>query len=305
MKIYLLEFSWLALGVSFVTAAPVTSLSAMSLSCQTQSQPNPIAAEYPTLTTGTINGTVAVLPIEYTLARSIIPPQYPILKGYKQLLPGFAADKYPLIIESVLDHDIQSNGITIPDFSRVVLSFPFVDLLGDGYSNFRYEKYILITANPVAMAGAAAYGEIPVPSTFEPPCDGYAFVPGSNKDVFFNAYQGEDQALGKPPTVAVEFAPAGSAGPYPLNFYKNVTNQPSFSTGVLCDNFVTLYNSSVTEGQYAPVVVVGNVSVAAPYLPTAMTFTGVYGLKVDRAFIENNYMACASLKGYAGTGSGD
>ncbi|MCJ1394046.1 hypothetical protein MMC18_006924 [Xylographa bjoerkii] len=300
-----LELLWLALGVPFVTAAPVSSLFATSLSCQTQSQPNPIAAEYPTLTTGTINGTVAVLPIEYALARSIIPSQYLILNGYKRLLPGFPADKYPLIIESVLDHDIQSNGITIPDFSRVVLSFPFVDLLGDGYSSFRYEKYILITPNPVAMAGAAVYGEVPIPSTFDPPCDGYAFIPGSKEIVFFNAYQGVDQALGKPPAVAVEFAPAGSAGPYSLNFYKNVTNQPSFSTGVLCDNFVTLYNSSVTEGQYAPVVVRGNVSVAAPYLPTAMAFTGVYGLKIDRAFVENNYMACSSLKGYGGTGSGD
>ncbi|MCJ1401129.1 hypothetical protein MMC11_004341 [Xylographa trunciseda] len=302
---YLLESFGLALGAGFAAAVPVSSPSATSLSCQTQSQPNPIAAEYPTLTTGTINGTVAVLPIEYTLARSIIPSQYPILNGYQQLLPGFPADKYPLIIESVLDHDVQSNGITIPDFSRAVLSFPFVDLLGDGYSNFRYGKYVLVTPNPVAMAGAAAYGDIPVPSTFEPPCDGYAFVPGSNENVLFNAYQGVDQALGKAPAVAIEFAPAGSAGPYSLNFYKNVTNQPSFSSGVLCDNFITLYNSSVTEGQYTPVVVVGSVKVAAPYLPTAMAFTDVYGLKVDRAFIENNYMACSSLKGYSGTGAGD
>ncbi|MCJ1284784.1 hypothetical protein MMC26_004120 [Xylographa opegraphella] len=294
-----------ALGVSSVRAIPATSQSTTSLACQTQSQPNPIAAEYPTLTTGTINGTVAVLPIEYTLARSIIPAQYPILNGYKHLLPGFPTDKYPLIIESVLDHDVQANSITIADFSRVVLSFPFIDLLGDGYSNFRYEKYVLITPNPVAMVGAAAYGEIPVPSTFEPPCDGYAFKPGSNMNIFFNAYQGLDQALGRPPTVAVEFEATRSAGPYPLNFYMNVTNQPSFSTGVLCDNFITLYNSTVTEGQYAPVVVVGNVSVAAPYLPTAMEFTGIYGLKIDRAFIENNYMACSRLKGYTGSGSGD
>ena len=76
---------------------------------------------------------------------------------------------------------------------------------------------MLITPNPVAMAGAAAYGEIPVPSTFEPACDGYALVPASNKNIAFNVYQGIDQALGKPPTVAIEVAPAGSAGPYPLS----------------------------------------------------------------------------------------
>jgi hypothetical protein len=87
--------------------------------------------------------------------------------------------------------------------------------------------------------------------------------------------------------------------------YRNVTNQPSFSSGVACDNIVTLYNSSVTVGEYAPVVVKGSVSIVAPYFPVTTTFRDVYGLKVDRAFIENNYVACSGLKGYSGTGSGD
>ncbi|MCJ1475927.1 hypothetical protein MMC13_004591 [Lambiella insularis] len=279
---------------------------ALTAFCQTQSQPNPIAAEYPSLTTGTLNGTVAVLTIACALARSIIPAQFRILSGYQTLLPSFPATQYPVIIESVIDHDVQSNGVSIPDFSRVVLTYPFVDVLGDGYSNFRYAEYALISAtNPVALGGAAAYGESVVPMTFDPPCDGYVSIPGSpNGGIYFNAYKYADQLHGKLPVVTTAFAPTGSSS-YSLDFYKNVTNQPSFGNGVFCDNFVTLYNSSVSEGQYAPVTVQGNVSIAAPYFPTTTAFTGVYGLKIDRAFIENNFMSCNSLKGYSATGSGD
>jgi hypothetical protein len=54
-----------------------------------QSQPNPIASQYPNSATGTINGTVAIIPIPYAQARSIVPSQYPILKkAYEKLMPG-------------------------------------------------------------------------------------------------------------------------------------------------------------------------------------------------------------------------
>ena len=94
-----------------------------------------------------------------------------------------------------------------------------MDILGDGFSNVRYGKYVLVTDNPIAIAGTAAYGEIPITSTFEPPCDGYTFLPGSNMNIALNAYQGVDQALGRPPAVAIEFTPAGRAGPYPLSLW--------------------------------------------------------------------------------------
>ena len=66
------------------------------------SQPNPIGtlAKYKNFpTTGTVNGSVAMLPINYTLARSLIPSQYPILKAqYQAWLPSLHADKYPVRI---------------------------------------------------------------------------------------------------------------------------------------------------------------------------------------------------------------
>jgi hypothetical protein len=125
-----------------------------------------------------------------------------------------------VIIEAVLDHDIEEYGINlVPDFSRVAITYPFVDLLGDGYSNFRYGKYVLITLNAVADAGVTIYGEIPVVCTFDPPCDGYAAVPGSPGSVYLNAYQGLDQLLGNPPAASLQFTDTNSAGPYSIDLY--------------------------------------------------------------------------------------
>ena len=83
-----------------------------------ESSPNPIATLYPEHVTGTINGTIAVVPIPYLDARNIIPSQYGILTHqYESILPGFPAGHYPLIIRSILDHDIMfDNENLVPDF---------------------------------------------------------------------------------------------------------------------------------------------------------------------------------------------
>ena len=79
--------------------------------------------------------------------------------------------------------------------------------------------------------------------------------------------------------------------------YVNVTNQPIFANASLnCDQQVTLYNSSVSNGDNAAVGVKGDIFVSAPYLPVDSFFPDVYGLKVDIAFIENNMLNCSSLK---------
>jgi len=90
--------------------------------------------------------------------------------------------------------------------------------------------------------------------------------------------------------------------------YVNFTNQPTFGNGLTCDNMLNLWNSSVTTGENAPVGVIGDITIKAPYFPSdssETTFRGVHGVKVDTAFIETNYLPCESLKGYHGTGSGD
>jgi hypothetical protein len=87
--------------------------------------------------------------------------------------------------------------------------------------------------------------------------------------------------------------------------YVNVTNQPSFTDGLSCDNQLNLFNTTLSTGKNAPVDIVGEIMVEAPYFPTTRTFKNVFGIKVDIAFIENNGLPCSTLKGYSGTGSGD
>lgn len=98
------------------TPAPLNEVSAGT--CQSRSQPNPIATTYPNNATGTLNGTVAVIPISLDLARSMIPTQYRILEhAYRSLLPSFPEGMYPVVLQAVHDHDVQAFGYEIPDFS--------------------------------------------------------------------------------------------------------------------------------------------------------------------------------------------
>lgn len=85
----------------------------------------------------------------------------------------------------------------------------------------------------------------------------------------------------------------------------NVTNQPTFKDGLSCDNQLNLYNTTLSTGKNAPVGVIGEIMIKAPYIPTTSVFRDVHGIKVDIAFIENNQIPCSQLKGYSGTGSGD
>ena len=72
-------------------------LASANTSTTNNSQPNPIAKTFPNMTTGTINGSFVVLPLDYNLARTIIPRKYGILKqSIKAVLPFFAEDKYPV-----------------------------------------------------------------------------------------------------------------------------------------------------------------------------------------------------------------
>lgn len=83
-----------ALALNFASAA---TLREKQILARSESASNPIAEQYSNDVTGTLNSTIAVVPISYTLARSIIPARYGILKNaYQSLLPGFPKDKYPV-----------------------------------------------------------------------------------------------------------------------------------------------------------------------------------------------------------------
>ncbi|GIZ41887.1 hypothetical protein CKM354_000517500 [Cercospora kikuchii] len=291
-------------SVLLAAAILSTTTALPGLLCKTQSQPNPIAKDRPTEVTGTINGTSAIVPIPYDVARSVVPAQYGILReAYEKLIPGFPKDMYPAEFEGLLDHDVQSFGIKIPDFQRMALRFPFVDRLNDGYSCFRYTAPQLVSvSNPVAIAGSTAYGKT-IPATFDPPCDGYAN--DKTASTYLSGYAvPESKLLGSEPTFDSHFRSVASI-PYSQKLLVNITNQPSFGSGLpVCDNYITLYNTSVTQGRFAPVPVQGELKVEPPYYPHKTTLKA-WGYRMDNAFIEKNNVPCESLKGYGGTGLGD
>ncbi|KAF7195211.1 hypothetical protein HII31_03417 [Pseudocercospora fuligena] len=277
-----------------------------NLLCISESQPNPIRNTYPNDVTGTINGTTVIVPIPYSVARSVVPSQYGILtKAYEELIPGFPKDMYPAVFQGLLDHDVGLGPlIRIPDFQRAALKYPFVDRINDGYSSFMYSAPQLISAtNAIALAGGAMYGETH-PGNFDPNCNAYAYD-GSKDKTYLTVYEAPgSKALGSSPKFDTHFQTASSI-PYSQHVFVNITNQPSFgSLGTTCDNYITLYNTTVTQGKYAPVPVQGTVKVVSPYYPQAATLNA-YGYRMDNSFIERNNVPCENLKGYSGTGPGD
>ena len=81
-----------------LTPAELAALFASaSIDTTNNSQPNPIAKTFPNMTTGTINGSFVVLPLDYSVARAIVPSKYGILKqSIEAVLPFFPKDKYPV-----------------------------------------------------------------------------------------------------------------------------------------------------------------------------------------------------------------
>jgi hypothetical protein len=96
----------------------------------------------------------------------------------------------------------------------VHIVYPFVDLLGDGYSSFAYTSYLLVTAtNLIAIGGSLLYGTPTIPSTFEPLNEAYGYDSVSGR-TFFNAYT---SILSKYPSISTSFVSQTSIGPWPLD----------------------------------------------------------------------------------------
>ncbi|POS78829.1 hypothetical protein DHEL01_v202788 [Diaporthe helianthi] len=290
---------------TLVLSSVLLSISAQD-TCSTSSQPNPIAQQYPDLPTGTLNTTMAIVPIPLDTARGIIPQQYAILEGaYRALMPDFPAGMYPAFVTAALDHDIQlaALSIRIPDFQRFGWSFPFLDLLGDGYSSFTMAPAQMISDDsPIAINGSRVYGTIVHPAKFEPPCDAYARLPSGSTYFKGRATDGSDKYA------SLEFSALcqGDVNPYPIEVYQNLTNQPIFADGKVCDRMVRLFNTTLSQGQWAPVPVKGTVlSNLEPMGELGEGLGEVFGVLVDTPFIEFVEQDCASLKGYSGTGPGD
>jgi hypothetical protein len=120
---------------SLLTLTGLFSLSAAQSSqssrpeCISHSLPNPIASQFPANVTGTINSTLAILPIPMKLVRSIVPEQYEILSNaWRDLLPSLPKDMYPALLTTVRDHDVGLGDFRLDDFSVCSL-FPLASVL--------------------------------------------------------------------------------------------------------------------------------------------------------------------------------
>lgn len=255
--------------------------------CQTHDLPNPIAHLYPSNATGTLNGTITVLPIPLTLARQLIPAQYTIrTSAYLHLLPSFPSDMYPAILQALHDHEVQAFGYKIPDFTRAGIEFPFLDMFSDGTS-FKWAPSLLMTAgHEIALKGARDYGTNTFPAVFDPPCDAYR---ATDKDGETKFEAGSDQS-----SISTVFEPSREWR-YSLDFFRNVTNQPTFADGKTCDNMIRLFNTSVTTSIET---VRGSVRAQIPPFTEERVWEGAEGIRLDSAFIENNYLPCESFRGY-------
>lgn len=245
----------------------------------------------------TLNGTIAVIPISLDLARQIIPSKYRILEhAYQALLPSFPQNMYPAFIQVVQDHDIRAFGLSIPDFSRAGIEFPFLDLLQDNSTSFKWVPSLLITAtNLIALQGARDYGTNVYAAEFNPVCDAYSATatPGTTE---LTSKSIEPNAA----FVSTKFSTC-TRGTYPWDFYKNVTNQPIFVDGKTCDNMIRLFNTSVTMAPNRIDFVTGEVKAKIPPFKGEVSWQHVHGLRLDTSFIENNHVPCENLRGY-GTG---
>jgi hypothetical protein len=176
---------------------------------------------------------------------------------------------------------------------RAGIEFPFLDLLGDNSTSFKWAPSLLMSDNVIAIKGAKDYGTNVYASFFDPPCDAYRSVEGSTTH-YSGQSQGSDSA-----SVSTEFSSAQDS-PFPLSFYKNVTNQVMFADGKQCDNMIRLFNTSVSTAPYQIENVKGTVKAMMPPFTGEQQWNDVYAIRLDSAFIENNYLPCEDFRGYSG-----
>ncbi|KAI9709006.1 MAG: hypothetical protein M1812_007819 [Candelaria pacifica] len=283
---------YLGLALILLTTTQVLAAAIPSATtCSANSAPNPIASKYPDLITGTLNESVVTVFIDYSIARKIVPKQWGILQVYKKYLPSSSGNLYPVVLELGVDHDVRAGSINVPDFSSVRVTFPFIDLSGDGKSNYRYTPAIFLPPIPLIVAGAEAYGEKAIQSTFDPPCDAYKLVPvgGRTSGQYSFAATSTDNKYNVQLTATVSKA----TNYFPLDVYKQVLNQPTFGDGLSCDNYTHIFDTSITK----PEVIRANLSGRVPNMPSQQ-YNDAQGIRLDSAFIEGNNVPCDSVRGH-------
>ncbi|KAF8341466.1 uncharacterized protein EI90DRAFT_3034039, partial [Cantharellus anzutake] len=246
-----------------------------------------------------------VIPIEYELARSIVPEAYPLLPVNTTILPNFPKGKHPLLVRTGCDFDIK-NTAGLWKFGLAVLLVPFVDRLGDNQTSFMY-----IAASwqdePLAILLASAFAGVKSnPSIIEPhPRDLHATF--TEEDGNGNTLE-RFRARGVRDDSGVELdltkTGAGSS-PWSERAFTDILNFPSFGlySGDLC--LVHFQHLSKTHS-----FVHGNVAISAPTLfSDEKIFRNVFGTTASKSFYEGlnvncqhfaswNFRAMENNKGY-------
>jgi hypothetical protein len=150
----------------------------------------------------------------------------------------------------------------------------------------------------IALKGAMDYGTKVFAATFEPSCDAYKSVRKSKTPG--TTFYGARSLVTGAASLSTMFSPTEDEA-FPLHFFKNFTNQPTFADGKTCDNMIRLFNTSVTTAPNRIEPVIGTVRANLPPFSSEQEWKNVYALRLDTAFIENNYLPCESFRGYSST----
>jgi hypothetical protein len=155
----------------------------------------------------------------------------------------------------------------------------------------------MTAGHDIALKGALDYGTNVFASIFDPPCDAYrpAKSHKNRSTMHFSAKSSGNR------TASVNTLFTGTPdSPFPLSFFKNVTNQVTFADGKTCDNMIRLFNTSLTTAPNRIESVKGTVRARIPPFAEDQEWNDVYGVRMDTAFIENNYLPCEDFRGYSG-----
>jgi hypothetical protein len=146
----------------------------------------------------------------------------------------------------------------------------------------------------IALKGAGDYGTNTFPASFEPGCDAYKAVPNAKQPgtTYFHA-----SSLEGAESISTLFS-STEQELFPLEFFKNTTNQPTFADGKTCDNMIRLFDTSLSTAPNQIERVIGTVKANIHPFSSEQEWRSVYGLRLDSAFIENNYLSCESFRGY-------
>lgn len=156
----------------------------------------------------------------------------------------------------------------------------------------------------IALNGSRDYGTTVFPTAFQPGCNAYDRLADGTGAATFSGNATDGSGV----FANLRFSPlegSGVASPFPVAAYQNITNQPIFANGSTCDQQTRLFNSTINQGEFAPVPVRGSiVSNLSPFDYSAGV-DGVFGLLVNTPFVEKNNLDCQTLKGFTSSGSGD